>query len=171
MSMLSNTKGTSTKWNGRLLDLAHQAQSWSKGPEPHKNVGAAVASQDFREVGFGYGGPPAGYNDEAWIHLPKEERVELTVHAEVNAIINARRDLSGWTMAVTRFPCIECAKAIVQAGITCVVSVRPDVDSSWLGSQIKAYNLFRKMGVRVAVLEQTRMGWGTGSFDVGGTTL
>jgi dCMP deaminase len=44
------------------------------------------------------------------------------VHAELNAILNARgKSLSGSKVYVALFPCNECAKAIIQAGIKEVI--------------------------------------------------
>jgi len=48
------------------------------------------------------------------------------VHAEANAIIFAPRPAgTGRTLYVTHFPCDECARLIVQAGIARVVFVHP----------------------------------------------
>lgn len=47
-----------------------------------------------------------------------ETKYPYVVHAELNAILNARGiDLSGATIYVSLFPCHECAKAIIQSGI------------------------------------------------------
>ena len=44
------------------------------------------------------------------------------VHSELNAILNYRGgSLEGAKLYVTLFPCNECAKAIIQAGIKTVV--------------------------------------------------
>lgn len=43
------------------------------------------------------------------------------IHSEVDAICNAREDLKGATIFVTRYPCEACARAIVSAGISRVV--------------------------------------------------
>ena len=46
----------------------------------------------------------------------------FVVHAELNAILNAKgKDLSGCKIYVALFPCNECAKAIIQSGISEVV--------------------------------------------------
>ena len=42
-------------------------------------------------------------------------------HAELNAILNANGNLKGCTLYVDLFPCNECAKAVIQAGISRVV--------------------------------------------------
>ena len=39
------------------------------------------------------------------------------VHAEANAIIHARQNCHGFSLYTTLFPCCECAKLIIQAGI------------------------------------------------------
>ena len=45
-----------------------------------------------------------------------------STHSELNAILNYRGgSLEGTKMYVTLFPCNECAKAIIQAGISEVV--------------------------------------------------
>ena len=43
------------------------------------------------------------------------------VHAELNAILNAPRSVAGCDLYVSLFPCNECAKAIIQAGIKRVI--------------------------------------------------
>ncbi len=49
---------------------------------------------------------------------PLATKYFYTTHSELNAILNYRGgSLEGATMYVTLFPCNECAKAIIQAGI------------------------------------------------------
>ena len=43
------------------------------------------------------------------------------VHAELNAILNSKNDLRGCSLYVSLFPCNECAKAIIQSGISRIV--------------------------------------------------
>ena len=45
----------------------------------------------------------------------------FVVHAELNAILNSPRPVSGCTLYVSLFPCNECAKAIIQSGISKIV--------------------------------------------------
>uniref|UniRef100_A0AAQ6I8Y8 dCMP deaminase n=1 Tax=Anabas testudineus TaxID=64144 RepID=A0AAQ6I8Y8_ANATE len=54
---------------------------------------------------------------------PKKQRPKFTVcHAELNAIMNKNSaDVKGCIMYVALFPCNECAKLIIQAGIKEVV--------------------------------------------------
>ena len=55
--------------------------------------------------------------DKDWL----DTKYPYVVHAELNAILNAGQPLDDCTIYVTLFPCNECAKAIIQAGITEVV--------------------------------------------------
>lgn len=48
-----------------------------------------------------------------------------TIHAEIDAIVRAKTSLHMGTMYVTRYPCENCARAIVTAGISKVVYSRP----------------------------------------------
>ena len=50
-----------------------------------------------------------------------ESKYAYVVHAELNAILNAPRKVEGCTLYVSLFPCNECAKAIIQAGIKEIV--------------------------------------------------
>lgn len=84
-------------------------------------------NQQKRIVGLGYNGFPAGCSDD---HLPWARKAEnklhtkyvYVCHAEVNAILNkGTSNLFGSTIYVALFPCNECAKIIIQAGIREVV--------------------------------------------------
>ena len=50
-------------------------------------------------------------------------------HAEMNAIVNKTESLENSTLFVTQFPCIECAKMIVQSGIKKIVHSNESVCS------------------------------------------
>jgi dCMP deaminase len=71
---------------------------------------------------MGYNGFPTGCSDDdfPWAREgdPLENKYFYTTHSELNAILNYRGgSLEGTRMYVTLFPCNECAKAIIQAGI------------------------------------------------------
>jgi deoxycytidylate deaminase len=69
--------------------------------------------------------------------LNKKLKNKLTVHAELNCIINAT-DTIGWTLYVTKPPCIKCAAAIIQAKIATIVCPALDSNSSWFLDQKEA---------------------------------
>lgn len=61
-------------------------------------------------------------------------------HAELNAILNSDgRSLIDAILYVTCFPCNECAKAIIQAGIKKVIYLEdkyPDADATLVSKQL-----------------------------------
>ena len=46
-----------------------------------------------------------------------KSKYAYVVHAEANAILNATTSLKNGTLYVTLFPCNECMKLLVQAGV------------------------------------------------------
>lgn len=96
-----------------------------RSKDPSTQVGACITSiKDGRIMSLGYNGFPFGCSDDTfnWEKDDDSDNKYLyVVHAELNAIISARRDLSGCRLYVTHFPCNECMKAIIQAGIKEVV--------------------------------------------------
>jgi dCMP deaminase len=80
---------------------------------------------DKRILTTGYNGSPAGqpHCDEVG-HLLVDGHCVRTIHAETNAIIQAALhgvSTKGATCYVTHYPCINCAKALINAGITRLV--------------------------------------------------
>ena len=100
-----------------------------RSKDPNTQVGAVIVSKDDRILSVGYNGFPNGCSDDEfpWARSAKCEydtKYPYVVHAELNAILNFRGDnkaFEGSTLYVTLFPCHECAKAIIQSGITRLV--------------------------------------------------
>jgi len=133
------------KWTERFMALAEEAASWSKDPDCQ--VGAVIVSPDKRLFTVGYNGFPTGIYD-GYSMMDKDKKLELTVHAEVNAIVNARRDLTGWSMYCTKAPCSDCAKAMIQAGIAMVHCPEPKINSSWYEENTQALGLLNAAGIK-----------------------
>ncbi|KAF5901870.1 deoxycytidylate deaminase-like, partial [Clarias magur] len=96
-----------------------------KSPDPHTKVGACIVDQDGHIVGIGYNKMPDHCDDFPWkseAHDRLENKYAYVCHAELNAIMNKTSvDVKGCTIYVTLFPCNECAKVIIQSGITGLV--------------------------------------------------
>ena len=110
-------------WDEYFMGLAHLSALRSK--DPNTQVGAAIVDENYRVVSVGYNGFPKGCSDD---EFPWEReggvldtKYAYVVHAELNAILNSPRSVSGCTLYVSLFPCNECAKAIIQSGIRRVV--------------------------------------------------
>ena len=110
-------------WDEYFMGLAHLSALRSK--DPNTQVGCCIVDNDNKVVSIGYNGMPRGCKDEdmPWAREGdfKKTKYAYVVHAELNAILNSPRSLKGCTLYVSLFPCNECAKAIIQAGIKKVV--------------------------------------------------
>mgnify|MGYP000431209080 FL=1 len=113
-------------WDEYFMAIAKLSAMRSK--DPSTQVGACIVSNDNRILSIGYNGAPNGFNDEKfpWGREgnPLETKYLYVVHAERNAILNyrgSRKDLENSKIYVDLFPCNECAKEIIQAGIKEVV--------------------------------------------------
>ena len=126
---------TSTKWDRRWMALAQLIATWSK--DRGRKVGAVIVGPDNEIRSTGFNGIPRGVNDdvEERHDAASGEKYLWVSHAERNAIYNAALlgvSTKGCTLYVPWYPCIECAKAIVQAGIGKLVCFEPDLtDSNW----------------------------------------
>lgn len=141
--MLINNK----KWLKRFYSQALTIRTWSKDPD--RQVGAVAVAIDGRSFSPGYNGLPKGVEDSQDILYNKELKNALTVHAEVNAILNAKTDLSGWYLFVTCFPCTHCAAVIIQSGISTVVCPKPDINSTRHANQQRAATLLALAKVQI----------------------
>ncbi|MDD3923771.1 MAG: dCMP deaminase family protein [Erysipelotrichaceae bacterium] len=110
-------------WDEYFMGLAHLSAMRSK--DPSTQVGACIVNASNRVVGIGYNGLPHGCDDDKfpWDREGRtlDTKYVYVVHAELNAILNSTTSLNGCTLYVSLFPCNECAKAIVQAGIKKIV--------------------------------------------------
>lgn len=119
----------SERWHLRYLEMAKLVSTWSK--DPRKQVGAVVTDHQYIR-GVGFNGFPRGVEDELWRLEDRETKLQLVVHAEVNAILAARG--VGDTIYVwPQLPCSQCAGLIIQAGIKTVVTAIESQyqESSW----------------------------------------
>ena len=109
-------------WDEYFMGIAMLSAMRSK--DPNSQVGACIV-RDNKILSLGYNGMPIGCDDDImpWGREGNELETKYmyVCHSELNAILNAGKDLHGSTMYVTLFPCNECAKAIIQCGIRTVV--------------------------------------------------
>lgn len=106
-------------WNDYFMGIAKLSTMRSK--DPSTQVGACIV-RDNKILSVGYNGFPRGISDDkfSWAaEAPKlcDCKDAYTTHAELNAILNSNFDLKDSVLYVTRFPCYQCAKAIIQCKI------------------------------------------------------
>ena len=108
-------------WEEYFMGLAIVSSLKSK--DPNTKVGACLVNQQNRVISLGYNGMPNGCDDSKmpWGNSSKEflkNKYAFVCHAELNAILNAKEKIVlNSKLYTTLFPCNECAKAIIQAGI------------------------------------------------------
>ena len=106
-------------WDEYFMGIALLSARRSK--DPNTQVGACIVSKDNRILSMGYNGAPRGLHDDImkWDRDGNflDTKYAYVCHGELNAILNYRGDLTGAKIYVGLFPCNECAKAIIQAGI------------------------------------------------------
>lgn len=151
MSVIGELITSPLEWDQRFMELAKFVESWSKDPEV--KVGAVIVSPDKRRFTVGYNGFPRGVTDTK-DRLKGPDRVLLTAHAELNAILNSQCSLIGWTLYSTRSPCVECAKAIIQSRVSRVVFPPLDQTSSWAKNCETAAQLMREADIKVDVVKE-----------------
>ncbi len=122
---LSGMSESSTNGNKQLaIDKRYlrMAKIWASNSYcVRKKVGALLV-RDKMIISDGYNGTPSGFENQC------EDENGVTksyvLHAEANAITKVAKSNNssdGSTLYITTSPCMECAKLIIQAGITRVV--------------------------------------------------
>lgn len=112
-----------TDWDARWLELAALIASWSK--DRSTQVGSVIVGGGNQILTTGYNGFPRGVNDNIDSRYERPVKYRYIEHAERNAIYNAARygiRLAGTTIYTPYYPCTDCARGIIQAGITTVVT-------------------------------------------------
>eukprot|EP01137_Pigoraptor_chileana_P030257 Opistho-2@1365 len=109
-------------WTDYFMAVAFLSAQRSK--DPSSQVGACIVNPDKKIVGIGYNGMPNGCSDDVlpWTRVadnPLDTKYMYVCHAELNAILNKNSaDVRGCSLYVALFPCNECAKLIIQSGIS-----------------------------------------------------
>ena len=137
-----------------FMRLAELTATRSK--DPNTKVGACIANNK-KVLSLGWNGGPRNIDDNL---IPydcndktkplKEQKYPYIVHAEINSILNYSgplSDLEGATLYVNVFPCVDCAKNIIQVGIKEIYYERDYIDSDM------AKLLFKLAGIKFYKIE------------------
>ena len=138
-------------WEEYFMSLALVASLKSK--DPSTQVGAVIIDNRTRKlVSSGYNGFPR-YIDDDKIPQTRPEKYLYVVHAELNAILHAQRELSDCSLYVTVFPCADCMKAMVQSGIKRVVYLNDLNGSDWNDSRKATMKMADLAGIKIVRFE------------------
>lgn len=120
-------------WDARFMGLAQHIGSWSK--DRSTKVGCVIVGTSNEVRAVGYNGFVRGLDDDDDARHERPAKYLWTEHAERNAIYHAAQvgtALGGCRMYLPWFPCMDCARAIVQSGIIELVAIEPDLaDPRW----------------------------------------
>ncbi|KAL3571270.1 hypothetical protein D5086_028519 [Populus alba] len=144
-------------WDDYFMAIAFLSAERSK--DPNRQVGACLVSQNGIILGIGYNGFPRGCSDDKlpWAKvgfklIPLIVCCSYVCHAEVNAILNTNHaSAAGQRLYVTMFPCNECAKIIIQSGVSEVIYfVEKNLNNSDI-AYIASHKLLSMAGVKVSI--------------------
>jgi dCMP deaminase len=146
-------------WEQYFRQIAHTVRLKSK--DLNTQIGAVIVGKDNEIVSTGYNSFPRGIDDSIFTRQLRPEKYYFMAHAEQNAISNAARigvSTNGCTMYVTcGIPCADCAKNIINAGITtlvCEVDLRCGAHGEyWEEHAKRSLIMFEESGVQVKYYE------------------
>ena len=138
----------------KYLGLAGAVSVFSQASSTQ--VGALIVGPAGDVRGTGYKGAPRGSTADEDNRAQRPEKLFWVEHAERNSIYNAARcgtPTDGCTMIITHPPCMDCARAIVQAGIKEVICNVPnsEFEARWLEHKDRVTFLFDECGVAHSV--------------------
>lgn len=143
-------------WAEYFMGIALLSSERSK--DSGTQVGSCIVSRENKILSMGYNGMPTGCMDDAmpWGREgnPLETKYMYVCHAELNAILNSgASDLRGAKLYTTLFPCNECAKAIIQSGITEVIYLSDKYADS--EATIASKKMFNMVGIKYSQYRKT----------------
>lgn len=137
-------------WDKRYLNLAKEVALWSK--DPSSKIGSVAIGGQGQVLAQGYNGFPRGVDDSVERYSDRETKYKYVVHSEMNVIYNASYNgvsLKGSTLYVYGLPvCSECAKGIIQTGISRIVMGSESLPERWMESFETTKILFDEAGVK-----------------------
>ena len=144
-------------WDEYFMGIALLSSQRSK--DPSTQVGACIVNDENRILSMGYNGMPFCCSDDVypWERngTAQDTKYMYVCHAELNAILNYRGgSLKGSRVYVTLFPCNECAKAIIQAGIKEIVYMQDKYADT--DAVIFAKRMLDSAGVKYRQYNQTK---------------
>lgn len=135
--------------------LTYAISQFSKDPD--KKVGSIfLHPKTFQILSTGYNGFPRKVNETSkrW---KKPEKYKWVVHSEQNGIYNATLNgvkLKNSILFTTKFPCNDCAKGLIQAGIKQIYTYKPDLKHKTWGESMKiSLEMFKESNIIIHYLD------------------
>lgn len=114
-------------WDKRWIDLCNFISTWSK--DKSRKVGCVIVDHRNNVISLGWNGFPRNVDDDVDSRHERPTKYLFTEHAERNAIYNAAAkgvSLLGTKIYLQWYPCADCARAIIQCGISEIICIEPN---------------------------------------------
>lgn len=137
-------------WDDRYMSLVRLISGWSK--DRSTKVGAAVVDSRNNLRALGYNGFPRGVDDDEDVRHERPVKYLYTAHAEENCVSQAAYmgvSLDGCRIYVSWLPCAKCSRAIIQAGISEIVTDNAEVPERWREEFIVALKMLDEAGISI----------------------
>ena len=123
-------------WDEYYLNIAETVATQSK--DPSTKVGCVIVSEDNYIISTGYNGFIRKC-DENFMTFEKPLKDLLSVHAEMNALINTKSSLKNSIVYCTHASCENCLKHLVQAGVKKIIYKHSNTNGNYLvGDRLEA---------------------------------
>jgi dCMP deaminase len=147
---------TETKPQKYMRLAQYNAELFSK--DPHTKVGAIILTPDFLNIlSCGINGFPSKVIDTNTTRWERPTKYDYVIHAEINAVCNAAKSgtpLNGSVVVVTLFPCKDCTKALIQAGIKKIYAPKPDFSDERWGRDFEiSCEMFKETGIQIEEID------------------
>ncbi len=137
----------------KFLPIVEAVAAMSK--DPSTKVGAIALDDKFNIIATGFNGFPRGVEDLPERYNDRPTKYKFISHAEQNLVAQAAyggRSLAGSTVILTSlYPCTNCAKSLIQAGVERIVTALPPPDSKWVEEMEYAAIMFQEADIEVLI--------------------
>lgn len=150
-------------WDEYWLNMANVVATKSKDRSTKAGCVIVTTENEILSIGFNGMCRNSSFDDDDWANERPEKYFHYE-HAERNAIYNAARNgiaLLGSVLYVTGPPCVDCGRAIVQAGVQEVIwdsnnpfETKPEVWERWKKSCSKSEEIMRDCGVEIVRIKK-----------------
>lgn len=111
---LKNLKDNRPDWPEYFMNMAYIISVRSR--DPSTKCGCVFTDENHRIISTGYNDNFQGI-DDSLMSWERPEKYTTVIHAEMNCLLFAKRDLRGCYAFITSIPCSNCCKHMLQAGI------------------------------------------------------
>jgi dCMP deaminase len=131
----------------------------TKSKDINTQVGCIIVGPDNEIRSTGYNSPPRGIEDKLE-RISRPLKYDFCEHAERNSIYNAARSgiaTKGCTIYMQGLPCVDCARAIIQAGINRIIYDKEEW-SKWIASyKDNPPEWYKKLPNALAMLSEAKI--------------